>query len=63
MKRPKKNRQAIRNNVSIHLQADHPMEALEIKAPLNMISQLTAKLNPSKKEMRVYGICKSCFNP
>lgn len=63
MKKPKKNRQIIRSNTSIHLQADHRIEALEIKTLLHMISQFTANLKPRKKELGIYGICKTWLNP
>lgn len=40
-------RQAIRTNTCIHLQADCRTEALEIRSPLHMISQITDDLKPS----------------
>lgn len=55
MKKPHKNRQAIRTNTCIHLQADHRSEVLEIRSLLHMISQFTDDLKPSKKELRICG--------
>lgn len=55
--------QTIRNNTSIHLQADHRIEALENRTLLHMISQFTANLKLSKKDPTIYGICKTWLNP
>lgn len=58
-----KNRQAIRTNTGIHLQADCWTEALEIRSLLHVISQFTDDLKPSKKELRICGVCKTWLNP
>lgn len=55
--------QSIRNNTSIHLQVDHSIEALENQPLLYMISQFTANLKLSKKDLTIYGICKAWLNP